>query len=102
MISRRKVERIATLDGVTLCFMIYLGSREQSQPGATSTGTAKHVRSVISKYALPRSYGGLQRFGLHGAMPHNSGSASACRLTSVQVIAPLGLPSSGTYYLFLF
>lgn len=29
MISRQKVERIATLDGVTLCFMIYLGSRSR-------------------------------------------------------------------------
>ncbi len=29
MISRHRVERIATLDGVTLCFMVYLGSRSR-------------------------------------------------------------------------
>jgi len=29
MITRHKVERIATLDGKTLCLMVYLGSRSR-------------------------------------------------------------------------
>lgn len=37
---------------------------------AKSTRTGGRMRKVVYEYALPRSYGGMRRFGLHGAMPH--------------------------------